>query len=141
MGLAGALGGAAHAQFNSQGQQLYQDHCVSCHGAAGAGNGWLNRFLNRAAPSLNDLARRNGGAFPEERVRYLVDGRGEIELHGPREMPVWGSDFSLEYARRAVATHPPVSPEPSRFPPPPGSEAYVRANIDALLAYLKQVQN
>ena len=36
------------------------------------------------------LAKRNGGVFPENAVNETIDGRKEVEAHGPRDMPVWG---------------------------------------------------
>jgi len=43
---------------------------------------------------LTILARRNGGAFPRDRVRDFVVGSGRpLTAHGTSEMPVWGAIF------------------------------------------------
>ena len=38
------------------------------------------------------MTTRNGGVFPVERVRQIVDGTGPA-AHGNRDMPVWGTLF------------------------------------------------
>jgi hypothetical protein len=48
--------------------------------------------MRSAPPDLTQLARRNDGLFPTDRVRRIVDGR-EVESHGTRDMPVWGDVF------------------------------------------------
>ena len=42
--------------------------------------------------SLASFAVRNGGVFPSERVRRIIDGR-DVAAHGNFEMPVWGDAF------------------------------------------------
>ena len=37
---------------------------------------------------------RNGGVFPSERLRRIIDGR-DVASHGDREMPVWGDVFRI----------------------------------------------
>jgi hypothetical protein len=48
--------------------------------------------LRRQPPNLTTFAVRNGGVFPAERVRQVIDGSG-IAAHGDRDMPVWGAVF------------------------------------------------
>jgi hypothetical protein len=45
---------------------------------------------------------RNGGVFPAERVRQVVDGTG-IAAHGDRDMPVWGAVFKRSTSGDAAA--------------------------------------
>ena len=40
---------------------------------------------------LTQLSESNEGVFPLERVTRAIDGRKPVELHGPREMPIWGA--------------------------------------------------
>jgi len=136
----GALALAAHAQDKALGRQLYDTSCASCHGPNAGGNGWLARYLTWTPPSLTDLAKRNGGTFPAEAARAVIDGREQVALHGPRDMPIWGSVFKVAYGQHIVRPPATVSPEPSNFPPPMASEDYVRQNIDSLLAYLADIQ-
>jgi hypothetical protein len=43
-------------------------------------------------PSLTSFAVRNGGVFPSERLKRIIDGR-DVPAHGNSEMPVWGDAF------------------------------------------------
>ena len=74
------------------GADLYRTHCASCHGREGRGNGPVAASMRKPPPDLTQLSRRNGGLFPEARIRRIVDGR-EVESHGTRDMPVWGDIF------------------------------------------------
>jgi hypothetical protein len=47
-------------------------------------------------PDLTRLARRQGGRFPAEQLRRIIDGRTTLPPHGTRTMPVWGQAFSSE---------------------------------------------
>ena len=70
-------------------------YCAPCHGSDARGNGPVAPALKTAPPDLTQLARRNGGAFPADRVRAYVTGTGRtLPAHGPAEMPVWGPVFS-----------------------------------------------
>ena len=37
------------------------------------------------------------GHFPFLRVLEMIDGRNMIEVHGTREMPVWGESLTRDY--------------------------------------------
>jgi len=39
------------------------------------------------------MAKNNGGVFPAQRAYEIIDGRQDVEAHGPRAMPVWGRDY------------------------------------------------
>jgi hypothetical protein len=65
------------------------------------------------------LAANNGGVFPVEEVRALIThGRLDATAHGSPEMPVWGPIFR--------------SLDPS--------DEIVRARIDNIVAYLRNIQ-
>jgi len=75
--------------------QLFQRFCASCHGREGKGDGPVAPFFKLAPPDLTGLSRRNGGTFPAERVRRIVDGREVVTPHGARQMPVWGLELAM----------------------------------------------
>jgi hypothetical protein len=56
----------------------------------------------------------------------VIDGRAEVALHGPRDMPVWGDWFDIE------ARDPELQAE--------DRETVVRARIEGLTAYVKSIQ-
>lgn len=80
------------------GHREFVASCASCHGASGKGDGVLREYLVKAPSDLTTLARRNGGVFPNQRVRDTIDGRGSPDIgpHGSREMPVWGQVYRAE---------------------------------------------
>lgn len=107
---------------NDPGPQLYARFCASCHGAGGFGDGPVAPALKVYVPDLTRLARRSGNAFPEERVRRIIDGRDTYPVHGTRYMPVWGYEF------RAA-----VGPEADEDDP-------TRHMIDRLVEHLRSMQ-
>jgi mono/diheme cytochrome c family protein len=82
----------ARAPANESGAALFRSYCASCHGADARGAGPIANELRRLPPNLTTFAMRNGGVFPSERLRQIIDGRW-ISSHGDREMPVWGDAF------------------------------------------------
>ena len=78
------------------GAALYQQYCASCHGTDGIGNGPLATALQKAPADLTRLAARNGGKFDEPAIIGIIDGRQQVQAHGPRDMPVWGAVFDEE---------------------------------------------
>lgn len=74
------------------GGEIFRNHCASCHGVSGNGDGPVARALKTKVPQLTTLARRNHGTFPTDRVRTVIAG-GDGPAHGSREMPVWGPIF------------------------------------------------
>jgi len=86
--------GPATAQESgtADGGTLFRTYCASCHGATGRGEGAMAGQLRRMPPDLTSFATRNGGVFPAEHVRQVIDGTG-IAAHGDRDMPVWGAVF------------------------------------------------
>jgi mono/diheme cytochrome c family protein len=116
------LAAAASAQDFSQytGADLYKRFCASCHGPEGRGDGPVAATFKAQVPDLTRLARRAGDAFPEARVRRIVDGRDVPAPHGARGMPVWGTEFT------AAAT--------------PGGENAATTLIDRLVAFLRSMQ-
>lgn len=74
------------------GSEIFRDHCAVCHGRDGRGPATI--ALKDAVPDLTLIARRNGGVFPANRVKVIIDGTSEgLAAHGSREMLIWGPVF------------------------------------------------
>jgi cytochrome c553 len=86
----------------ADGAALFRAYCANCHGAAGHGDGVMAGQLRRTPPDLSTSATRNGGVFPAERLRQVIDGTG-IAAHGDRDMPVWGAVFKRSTGGDAAA--------------------------------------
>jgi mono/diheme cytochrome c family protein len=84
------------------GASLFRAYCANCHGSAGRGDGAMAAQLRRTPPDLTTFAVRNGGVFPAERLRQVIDGTG-IAAHGDRDMPVWGAVFKRTTSGDAAA--------------------------------------
>ena len=124
---ASASGAWAQGTKVDEGKIEYDSHCAICHGTQGRGNGEMRRFLTTPPSDLTTLAKRSGGAFPNQLAWEIIDGRSAaIGAHGTREMPVWGQAFRREALAQAVTAQQP--------------EWYVRNRIVALLDYLSRIQ-
>src|SRR5271165_1456991 len=73
------------------GTEMFKTWCASCHGLQGKGDGPAAAALKIPPADLTQLAKKNGGKFPMEKVRNYIDGTKEVAAHGSRDMPVWGS--------------------------------------------------
>lgn len=93
------LGGCASTPPNwpptsrLSGPAMYEQLCASCHGVDARGNGPVAPLIKIHVPDLTRIAYRDGGEFPTEDVRRIIDGRSDRPAHGPRDMPVWGWQF------------------------------------------------
>lgn len=125
------LGGCAALSTTGAGKREYNAACAGCHGASGRGNGPEAAGLAVRPADLTLLAQHNGGAFPAAYVRQVIDGRAQVAGHGSRDMPVWGIRFQV------IPRSAPEGPaeEPFGF-----REDTVRTRIEALTAYLRQLQ-
>ena len=83
-----------------RGESQYMQRCATCHGVDAKGNGPLAAELITSPADLTRLAKRNGGIFPENAVNEKIDGRRQVEAHGPRDMPVWGYRYGRGYGRK-----------------------------------------
>ena len=87
----------------SNGKQMYAAYCASCHGLSGLGNGPAAPALKAAPTNLTELAKSNGGKFPEVKVQQQIKGDAAMPLaHGSKEMPIWGPVFSMIGARNGA---------------------------------------
>jgi mono/diheme cytochrome c family protein len=101
------------------GGQLFRIHCATCHGTTGRGDGPMSEVLRKRPADLTKIAITNGGVFPTERLRRIIDGR-DVPSHGDRDMPVWG--IELRTSRDA------------------GGYDSVEARIAALVRYIQSLQ-
>jgi mono/diheme cytochrome c family protein len=117
------------------GKREYESNCAVCHGATARGDGPYMRFMAfkaRGVSDLTEIAKRNGGTFPFQKVYESIDGTQELEAHGPRDMPIWGKDY-LRQAREAYR-------DEHYMMTPYDPELYTRTRILALTDYLARLQ-
>ena len=108
--------GPAGAKDWDRGKIEYKSKCAVCHGMNAKGDGPFASQLKIAPADLTQLAKKNGGVFPQDSVEETIDGRKEDAAHGPRDMPVWGYRYNLR------------------------GEAGQKSRLDALIGYLKRIQ-
>lgn len=128
LALAAFAPAAAAGAADDIGATEYAHLCARCHGAAGKGDGWFAEFLRQPPPPLTRLSRDNGGVFPFERVRRVIDGRTGLPAHGRRDMPAWGTVYRSQSARRDRSGLVTVD------------ESVVRARILALVEHVSRLQ-
>ena len=104
------------------GQEAFLHYCATCHGESGAGDGPSADALKDRPADLRRIAARRGGVFPRAEVQRMIDGRDPVVAHGPRDMPIWGENFSLD------------------LNPGLASEGQVRGQIQLILDYLETIQ-
>lgn len=73
---------------------MFDTYCAVCHGKEGKGNGPAASSLTKVPADLTKISTRNGGKFPDVRVRRYIEGLDEVPAHGTRDMPMWGSLFN-----------------------------------------------
>ena len=101
------------------GERLFRTHCASCHGADARGNGPVAGQMRLPPSDLTRLAIGNGGVFPADRLREVIDGR-HVTSHGVRDMPIWGDVF--------------------RYRGGEGDKRSISERIDAIVRYLAGIQ-
>ena len=75
------------------GRGSFVRYCGSCHGDDGKGNGPKAASLNPKPTDLTQLAKKNGGKFPTMSVMLSIEDVTQ-NVHGSKDMPVWGPIFS-----------------------------------------------
>jgi len=109
------------------GKQEFEISCAICHGIDAKGGGMVGEALKVKPTDLTLLTRKNGGVFPIDYVTKVIDGRESIKIHGSRDMPIWGTRYSINAAEHYVDV-------------PYDQEAYVRSHILTLVDYLYRIQ-
>ena len=77
----------------SSGPEMFKTYCAACHGQAGKGDGPAAQALKVPPTDLTQLAKNNGGKFPDMKVVSTIRGEAALPAHGSKEMPVWGKVF------------------------------------------------
>ncbi len=77
----------------SDAKAMFSSYCASCHGMEGKGNGPAAAAMSKTPADLTRIAARNGGTFPDVKVKRYIEGLDEVSAHGSRDMPVWGPLF------------------------------------------------
>ena len=72
---------------------MFKSYCSACHGATAKGDGPAAVALKKAPADLTKISARNGGTYPEVKVKRYIEGLDEVAAHGTRDMPMWGSLF------------------------------------------------
>jgi mono/diheme cytochrome c family protein len=109
------------------GKQEFEITCAICHGMDAKGDGMVGEALKVKPTDLTLLTKKNGGVFPIDYVTKVIDGRELIKIHGSRDMPIWGTRYSINAAEHYVDV-------------PYDQEAYVRSHILTLVDYLYRIQ-
>jgi hypothetical protein len=81
--------------------------------------------LKAGSSDITVLSKNNEGEFPRAQVLMVLDGRSEVQAHGPREMPIWGEVYLSEGPKDQL---------------PKEREGYVDERLRALIAYLETLQ-
>jgi mono/diheme cytochrome c family protein len=76
------------------GQVLFEHYCAVCHGKDAKGTGPAADALKKTPADLTQVARKNGGKFPEVHVMRVIKGDDTVGAHGSRDMPIWGELFA-----------------------------------------------
>ena len=95
------------AQDADQGQEIYSQYCVACHGSEALGNGPISAILLVKPSNLRRLSATNGGVFPIKRVVMRIDGRDPLLAHGSM-MPVYGHIFVEQDTSMKAETGQPI---------------------------------
>ena len=80
------------AQDTAVGEELFAQHCATCHGVDARGNGPMAPVLMLQPSDLTQLTNRAVGTFPISLLIAKLDGRDPLLSHGS-PMPVFGPFF------------------------------------------------
>jgi mono/diheme cytochrome c family protein len=103
----------------SNGKQMFDTYCAVCHGKDAKGGGPAAAALKKAPADLTRISARNGGSFPDVKVKRFIEGLDQVDAHGTRDMPMWGELFRSLDA---------------------GNSGFAQIRVQALNDYLKSLQ-
>ncbi len=75
------------------GKEMFDAYCASCHGVDAKGGGPAAAALKQQPTDLTLFAQKNGGKFPTREVMTSIRDVTQ-NVHGSKDMPVWGPIFS-----------------------------------------------
>jgi mono/diheme cytochrome c family protein len=78
------------SETRAEGLRIYQHYCAACHGVDARGHGSAAVSLKRTLPDLTLISQKNGGKFPFQRTRDLIEGKKPTHSD---LMPLWGPVF------------------------------------------------
>lgn len=84
---------AAPSTSAASGKEMFKAYCATCHGENAKGDGPAASALKSSPSDLTQLAKKNGGKFPSDRVTSILRGQATVTAHGNHDMPVWGPVF------------------------------------------------
>jgi mono/diheme cytochrome c family protein len=122
---------AACAQKSDSGKDDYLKLCAGCHGATAKGDGPNAKSLRKPPTDLTRLSQNNNGAFPLARVYDAMDGRLEIIVHGPRDMPPF-----TEVLKKDIMSRMPRDNMDAEF-----AAAMARSRLLQVIEYIMSLQN
>lgn len=108
-----------------KGEETYIAKCASCHGKDAKGINAADNDLGVNSPDLTLISKRNNGQFPVSRIYAIIDGREDVQKHGTRAMPTWGSLFLSDTIWEGCSQV---------------DETIVRGRIMELILYLDSIQ-
>ncbi len=91
-----AIATPVSAQDADIGRALFHQHCATCHGLEGQGDGPMAGAMILKPVDLTLLSRSNEGDFSLLRAIKRIDGRDPLVSHGS-PMPVYGDYFERAY--------------------------------------------
>lgn len=71
-----------------EGQAIFDENCVICHGVTGRGDGEFALGMKPAPADLTKISQRAGGTFPRAKVLSVIDGYAHRAPQA--EMPEFG---------------------------------------------------
>jgi mono/diheme cytochrome c family protein len=122
---------AAYAQQSEAGKEDFLKSCSPCHGTKGKGDGPNAKNLRKPPADLTKLSQSNNGLFPLARVYDVMDGKLEIVVHGPRDMPSFGEAFKRDVLSRA----------PRDYMSAELAETMARKRMLQVIEYIMSLQN
>lgn len=73
----------------TNGKQMYDAYCATCHGKDGKGYGPAASALSTRPTNLTTLTKTHGGKFPAAEISEVL----KSGVHGSQDMPAWGPVF------------------------------------------------
>lgn len=113
---------ASDPVLSEMGEPYFRSYCAPCHGISATGDGPAASSLTTPPADLTRIAARRGGQFPDGEIAQFVDGRFQVDAHGTRAMPIWGSAFAGDVPDAGL------------------SDSIARGKILVIVEYLKSIQ-